>query len=86
MRVRATHQHDLVDLAGVELGVLERLLAPAPWQRSKRSLAQLLELGAGEGELRGAWGRSASAVMNGRLIVGLDRRWRARSWPSPPPP
>ena len=68
-----THHHDFVQLAGGQLGVLERLL-----HRHGAAVDQLggqfLELGAGEGEIQ-VLGTSGVAVMNGRLIslwVALD--------------
>jgi len=66
----SAHQDDLVDLARLELGVLERLLH-RPAATLDQAIGQLLELGSGDGHLKvfraGGVGRDERQVDVGRL-------------------
>ena len=79
----AADEHDLVDVLGLEPGVLQRLLH-GPMDRSRRSSTSCSSFARVSFSCR-CLGPEASAVMNGRLI-SVSTTSRARSWPSPPPP
>ena len=63
----AADQDHLVDVVRGQLGVRQRLL-DRPARALHQVLGQLLELRARERQCSGAWGPTASAVTNGRLI------------------